>query len=83
MTQKSKKRLILVDGSAMVYRSYFAFIKNPLVNSKGENTSAVFGIANSLLKILRKEKFTHIAVCFDTSVQTFRHKMYKEYKATR
>ncbi len=83
MTQKSKKRLILVDGSMMVYRSYFAFIKNPLVNSKGENTGAVFGIANSLLKILSKEKFTHIAVCFDTAVQTFRHKMYKEYKATR
>ncbi len=76
-------RLILVDGTAMTYRSYFAFIRNPLRNSKGENTSAIFGVANSLLKILREQEFTHIAVCFDTPLPTFRHKIFPEYKATR
>ncbi len=81
--QKNKNRLILIDGSAMAYRSYFAFINSPLRNSKGENTSAIFGVANSLLKILREQKFTHIVTCFDTPQPTFRHKIFKEYKATR
>ena len=67
----------------MAYRSHFAFIKNPLRDSKGQNTSAIFGVANSLLKILREQKFTHIALCFDTPQPTFRHKIFSEYKATR
>ena len=80
---KSHKRLFLIDGHAMFYRSYFAFIRNPLFNSKGENTSAVFGFTNSLMKIMSEEKPDYIAVVFDTSEPTFRHKKFKEYKATR
>jgi DNA polymerase-1 len=78
-----KKRLFLIDGSALAYRSYFAFIRNPLINSKGENTSAVFGFTNSLLKILREEKPDYMAVVFDTKAPTFRHEIFKEYKSTR
>ncbi len=78
-----KKRLFLIDGSALAYRSYFAFIKNPLINSKGENTSAVFGFSNSLYKILQEENPDYIIVVFDTPAPTFRHKMYPDYKATR
>jgi DNA polymerase-1 len=83
MKQSPKSKLILIDGSALVYRAYYAFIRNPLRNSRGENTSAIFGVANSLLKILREQEFTHIAVCFDTPQPTFRHKMYAQYKGTR
>ena len=78
-----KKRLFLIDGSALAYRSYFAFIRNPLINSKGENTSAVFGFTNSILKILREENPDFIAVVFDTKAPTFRHEMFKDYKSTR
>ncbi|MCJ7508196.1 MAG: DNA polymerase I, partial [candidate division Zixibacteria bacterium] len=78
-----RKKLFLIDGSALVYRSYFAFIRNPLINSRGENTSAVFGFANSLLKILREQKPDYMAVVFDTPAPTFRHKIYKDYKSTR
>jgi DNA polymerase-1 len=76
-------RLFLIDGSALFYRSYFALIRNPLTNSKGENTGAIFGFANSLLKILSDEKPDYLAVVFDTKEPTFRHEKYKEYKATR
>lgn len=78
-----KKCLFLIDGSALAYRSYFAFIRNPLVNSKGENTSAVFGFTNSLLKILREENPDYMAVVFDTKAPTFRHEIFKDYKSTR
>jgi DNA polymerase-1 len=77
------KRLFLVDGSAMFYRAYFAFIRNPLINSKGENTSASYGVVNSLAKILREENPDYLAVVFDTKAPTFRHKQYPEYKSTR
>jgi DNA polymerase-1 len=80
---KAPKRLFLIDGHALAYRSYFAFIRNPLITRKGEHTSAVFGFVNSLLKILREEAPTHLAVVFDTPKPTFRHKLYPEYKATR
>ena len=80
---KKKKRLFLIDGSALAYRSYFAFIRNPLINSKGENTSAAFGFANSLFKILKEEEPDYIGVVFDTKAPTFRHEIYKEYKSTR
>jgi DNA polymerase-1 len=76
-------RLFLIDGTALAYRSYFAFIRNPLINSKGINTSGVFGFTNTLMQILREEKPSHIACVFDTSAPTFRHKVYPEYKATR
>lgn len=68
---------------AMIYRAYFAMISSPLINSKGKNTSAVFGFTNSLVKILEEEKPDHIAVCFDTAAPTFRHKEFPQYKAQR
>ena len=77
------KKLFLIDGSALAYRSYFAFIRNPLINSKGENTSAVYGFTNSLLRLLTKEEPEYLAVVFDSRQPTFRHKAYPAYKATR
>src|SRR6056297_1782116 len=79
----SKPKLFLLDAYALIYRSYFAFIKNPRINSKGMNTSASFGFMNILLELLKKEEPDHVAVVFDVSAPTFRHEMYKEYKATR
>ncbi len=78
-----RKKLFLIDGSAMYYRSYFAFSRNPLINSKGENTSATFGFLNSLLKIIDQEHPEYLAIVFDTKEPTFRHKIYQDYKATR
>lgn len=80
---KPEKKLFLLDAYALIYRAHFAFSKNPRINSKGTNTSAVFGFMNSLLEILRKEKPTHIGVAFDTSAPTFRHIQFPEYKAHR
>lgn len=77
------KRLFLIDGSELAYRAYFAFIRNPLINSKGENTSAVFGFTNTLLKLLREEEPEYIGIVFDTKKPTFRHQMFEGYKATR
>lgn len=79
----SKETLILVDGSALAYRSYFAFIRNPMINTKGKNTSVSFGFVNSLWSILRNYNPSHVAVVFDTKAPTHRHKMYPEYKSTR
>ncbi len=78
-----KKKLYLIDGSALAYRSYFAFIKAPLINSHGENTSALFGFANALRSLLKNQSPEYLMVAFDTGAKTFRHKMYAEYKATR
>ena len=77
------KRLILVDGSAVAFRSYFALIRNPLINSRGENTGAVFGFINSLNKIINEFNPDYMAVLFDTAKPTFRHERYPEYKSTR
>lgn len=77
------KKLFLLDGMALSYRAYFSMIRTPLMNSKGMNTSAIYGFINSLNKILQDEKPDYIAVAFDTDEPTFRHKMYKEYKGTR
>jgi DNA polymerase I len=78
-----KERLYLIDAMALAYRAYFAFIRQPLMNSKGENTSAVYGFITFLNRILSQEFPDHIAVVFDTAKPTFRHEAYKEYKATR
>ncbi|MCF7817430.1 MAG: DNA polymerase I [Kiritimatiellales bacterium] len=78
-----QKKLFLIDGMAIVYRSYFGLIRNPRINSKGENVSAVFGFINTLLDIMHTYEPTHIAVAFDTHGPTFRHDEYPEYKATR
>jgi len=77
------EKLFLIDAMAVIYRAYFAMISNPLINSKGRNTSAVFGFVNSLLKILEEQSPDHIAVCFDTAAPTFRHKEFPAYKAQR
>lgn len=76
-------KLFLLDAYALIYRSYYAFIKSPRVNSKGQNTSAVFGFVNTLEELLRKENPTHIAVAFDPPGGTFRHDAYEHYKAQR
>jgi DNA polymerase I len=79
----SEKKLFLLDAYALIYRSYYAFIKNPRINSRGMNTSAIFGFINTLEDILKKEKPTHIAVVFDPPHPTFRNELYAEYKANR
>src|SRR5450759_881690 len=80
---KQKPTLYLLDGMALAYRSYLAFIRNTLINSKVDNTSAIFGFVNYLNKILDDKKPDYIAVVFDTIEPTFRHKAFAEYKATR
>ena len=77
------KRLFLLDGMALVYRAHFALIQTPIRNSKGVNTSALYGFINTLLAILEKENPTHIGVAFDTSAPTPRHIRYPAYKAQR
>ena len=76
-------KLFLLDAYALIYRAYYAFIKNPRVNSKGVNTSAVMGFINTLNEVLTKEKPTHLGVAFDPAGPTFRHIEYPEYKAQR
>ena len=76
-------KLYLLDAYALVYRAYYAFIKNPRINSRGENTSAILGFVNTLEDVLRNEQPTHIGVAFDPHGGTFRHEAYPEYKAQR
>ena len=84
MTAKKKPpRVFLVDGTALAYRSHFAFARQPLLTSQGLNTGAVYGFTNSLMKLLDSEEPDRIAVVFDGAKPTFRHKVYPEYKATR
>ncbi len=78
-----KKKLFLLDAMALIYRAHFAFSKNPRVNAKGMNTSAILGFTNTLLEIINKEAPTHLAVAFDTAAPTFRHRAYEAYKAHR
>tara|TARA_R110001592_G_scaffold307299_2_gene580888 strand:+ start:419670 stop:422447 length:2778 start_codon:yes stop_codon:yes gene_type:complete len=78
-----QKKLFLLDAFALIYRSYFAFIKNPRINSQGQNTSAIFGFVNTLLDVINKQKPTHIAVAFDMREPTLRHIEFPEYKANR
>ncbi|MCI1267765.1 MAG: DNA polymerase I [Saprospiraceae bacterium] len=77
------KKLFLIDGHAILYRSHYAFIARPLINSKGLNTSAISGFIRTLWDIINKEKPTHLAVAFDLSGPTFRHIAFPEYKANR
>ena len=76
-------RLFLLDGMALIYRAHFAFITNPIRNSKGVNTSALYGFTNTLLTIIEKENPTHLGVAFDTHAPTVRHIKYPAYKAQR
>jgi DNA polymerase-1 len=75
--------LYLLDGYSIIYRSYFAFIRNPLRNAEGRNTSAIFGFFRTLLKLLHERKPAYFAVVMDSLTPTFRHEQYAEYKATR
>ena len=76
-------KLYLLDAYALIYRAYYAFLKNPRINSKGENTSAILGFVNTLEEVIQKEQPTHLGVAFDPSGGTFRHEAYPEYKAQR
>ncbi len=80
---QNNKRLFLLDAYALIFRGYYAFIKNPRINSKGLNTSAIMGFCNSMIEILRKENPTHIAVVFDEGKPIVRTEKYPEYKANR
>lgn len=77
------EKLFLLDAYALIYRAYYAFIKNPRINSKGFNTSAIMGFINTLEEVLKKESPTHIGIAFDPSGPTFRHEAYEQYKAQR
>ncbi len=83
MSENNQKKLFLLDAYALIYRSYFAFIRNPRFNSKGLNTSAMLGVTNTIMQVLEKENPKFIGAVFDVSAPTFRHKMFPEYKANR
>lgn len=83
MTPQHEKKLFLLDAFALIYRAYYAFIKNPRVNSKGQNTSAAFGFTTAMLDVIRREKPTHLAVVFDSPGLTKRAEEYSDYKAHR
>ncbi|MCI4444225.1 MAG: DNA polymerase I [Lentimicrobium sp.] len=79
----AQKRLFLLDAYALIFRGYFAFIKNPRINSKGMDTSAIMGFMNALMDVIKREKPDHLAVAFDKGGSTYRYEMYQEYKAHR
>ncbi len=83
MKETKKNSFYLIDGYALLYRSHFALIRNPLINSKGQHTSAIYGFTNALLKLIKEESPDYIVTVFDGKEKTFRHEMYPEYKATR
>jgi DNA polymerase-1 len=78
-----EKKLFLLDAFALIFRAYYALMRNPRITSKGVNTNAQFGFTNTLIDLLNKQKPTHMAVCFDTEEPTERHNDYAEYKANR
>lgn len=77
------KRIFLLDAFALVFRAYYALIRNPRLTSKGKNTNAQFGFTNALVELINKQKPSHMAVCFDTSAPTERHTDFADYKANR
>ncbi len=79
----TQKRLYLLDAYALIFRGYFAFIKNPRINSKGMDTSAIMGFMNALMDVIKREKPDHLAVAFDKEGSAARTEMYQEYKAHR
>ena len=78
-----KDRLFLIDGHALVFKMYYAFLRHPMINSKGADMSILFGFTKYILELIEREKPTHLAVAFDPPGGTFRHEMYPEYKGTR
>ena len=83
LNMSAQKRLYLLDAYALIFRGYFAFIKNPRINSKGMDTSAIMGFMNALMDVIKREKPDHLAVAFDKGGSTYRYEMYQEYKAHR
>jgi DNA polymerase-1 len=84
LSAQAAKKLFLLDAYALIYRAYFAFAKNPRINSRGENTSAAFGFTNVLIDVIKTEKPTHIAVVFDPpGGSTHRQEQFEAYKAHR
>lgn len=78
-----ENRLFLIDGHALIFRMYYAFLRHPMINSKGADMSILFGFTKYVLELIEKEKPTHLAIAFDPPGGTFRNEMYPEYKATR
>ena len=78
-----KDRLFLIDGHALVFKMYYAFLRRPMINSKGADMSILFGFTKYILELIEREKPTHLAVAFDPPGGTFRNEMYPEYKANR
>ena len=76
-------RLFLIDGHALIFKMYYAFLGRPMVNSKGEDTSILYGFTKYLLELINKEKPSHLAVSFDPPGGTFRNELYPAYKANR
>ena len=81
--QSTEKKVFLLDALALIFRAYYALIRNPRITSKGKNTNAQFGFINTLLDLINNQKPTHMAVCFDTQAPTERHTEFTEYKANR
>ncbi|MCQ2144067.1 MAG: hypothetical protein MJY56_08390, partial [Bacteroidales bacterium] len=79
----TEKRLFLIDGHALVFKMYYALLRHPMINSKGEDTSILYGFTRYILELIEKEAPTHFAVAFDPPGKTFRHEMFPEYKGTR
>ena len=77
------KKIFLIDGHAQIFRMYYAFLRRPMVNSKGVDTSILFGFTKMVLDLIKKEQPTHLAVAFDPPVKTFRHEAFEAYKANR
>ena len=77
------KKLLLLDAYALIFRAFYAMMRNPRTTTTGIDTSAVFGFVNTLQDLLKRERPSHIAVCFDPGGKTFRHEAYPEYKANR
>ena len=78
-----QKKLFLLDAYALIFRAYYALIRNPRITSKGKNTNAQFGFTNTIIELLNNQKPTHMAVCFDTHAPTERHTDFADYKANR
>ena len=78
-----ENRLFLIDGHSLIFKMYYAFLRHPMINSKGADTSILFGFTKYILELIEREKPTHLAIAFDPPGGTFRHEMYPEYKGTR
>ena len=82
-SKSMEKKLFLIDGHSLIFKMYYAFLRHPMINSKGVDTSILFGFTKYVLELIDREKPTHLAVAFDPPGGTFRHEMYPEYKGTR